>query len=42
MEKTLAPHITCEKLEALYSPNFELNKNDFDWLQRAAESEVVS
>ena len=37
MEKTLAPHITCEKLEALYSPNFELNKNDFDWLQRAAQ-----
>ena len=37
MEKTLAPHVTCEKLEALYAPNFELNKNDFDWLQRAAQ-----
>ncbi len=37
MEKTLAPHVTCEKLEVLYAPNFELNKNDFDWLQRAAQ-----
>ena len=27
MEKVLAPHVTCEKLEALYSPNFEKRKS---------------
>ena len=37
MEKTLAPHVTCEKLDALYEPSFEKNKDDFDWLQRAAQ-----
>ena len=37
MEKTLAPHVTCEKLEALYEPNFELNKTNLEWLQRAAD-----
>tara|TARA_B100000575_G_scaffold293371_1_gene304558 strand:+ start:1091 stop:2536 length:1446 start_codon:yes stop_codon:yes gene_type:complete len=37
MEKTLAPHVTCEKLDALYEPSFDKNKNDFEWLQRAAQ-----
>ena len=40
MEKTLAPHVTCEKLEVLYSPSFEINKNDFEWLQRALHSSL--
>ena len=37
MERVLAPHVTCEKLEALYAPNFETKKEDFNWLQRAAQ-----
>jgi len=37
MEKVLAPHVTCEKLEALYTPKFELNKEDPNWLERAAK-----
>ena len=37
MEKTLAPHVTCEKLALLYEPNFEKNKDDQNWLQRAAQ-----
>ena len=37
MEKTLAPLVTCEKLEALYEINFDDNKNDDNWLQRAAQ-----
>lgn len=36
MEKTLAPHVTCEKLEVLYQPSFDINKEDDSWLQRAA------
>ena len=37
MERVLAPHVTCAKLEALYFPNFEIKQEDFNWLQRAAQ-----
>ncbi len=37
MEKVLAPHVTCEKLELLYDPKFESNQNDYNWLERAAK-----
>ena len=37
MEKTLAPHVTCDKLIALYEPKFENKINDFNWLERAAQ-----
>ena len=37
MEKVLAPHVTCEKLEALYAPKFATNKDDVNWLERAAK-----
>lgn len=36
MEKILAPHVSCEKLEVLYTPNFDKNQEDLKWLQRAA------
>ena len=37
MEKTLAPHVTCEKLTELYAPKFNNKQNDFNWLERAAQ-----
>ena len=37
MEKILAPHITCEKLVALYENKFESNGVDVSWLERAAQ-----
>ena len=37
MEKVLAPHVTCEKLAALYGPKFEFNQEDLNWLERAAK-----
>ena len=37
LEKTLAPHATCEKLVELYSKNFEQNKEDVAWMKRAAK-----
>ncbi len=37
MEKVLAPHVTCEKLELLYGPKFESNQDDYNWLERAAK-----
>ena len=36
LEKTLAPHATCEKLVELYAKNFEQNKEDVAWMKRAA------
>lgn len=37
LEKTLAPHATCEKLIELYAKNFEQNKDDVGWMKRAAK-----
>lgn len=37
LEKTLAPHATCEKLVELYTKNFETNKEDIAWMKRAAK-----
>ena len=37
LEKTLAPHATCEKLVELYTKNFEQNKDDVSWMRRAAK-----
>lgn len=37
LEKTLAPHATCEKLVELYAKNFEQNKQDIAWMKRAAK-----
>ncbi|MDG1850443.1 MAG: hypothetical protein P8I82_08200 [Flavobacteriales bacterium] len=37
LEKTLAPHATCEKLVQLYSNRFEANKEDLAWMKRAAK-----
>ena len=37
LEKTLAPHATCEKLIELYTKNFEQNKEDTAWMKRAAK-----
>ncbi|MBF25845.1 MAG: hypothetical protein CMP49_04945 [Flavobacteriales bacterium] len=37
MEKTLAPHVTCDKLIALYEAKFEEKQIDFNWLERAAQ-----
>lgn len=37
LEKTLAPHATCEKLIELYAKNFEQNKGDVAWMKRAAK-----
>ena len=37
LEKTLAPHATCEKLIELYVKNFEQNKDDVAWMKRAAK-----
>lgn len=37
LEKTLAPHATCEKLVELYAKNFEQNKQDVAWMKRAAK-----
>lgn len=37
LEKTLAPHATCEKLVELYTANFETKKEDIAWLKRAAK-----
>ena len=37
MEKILAPHITCEKLVALYENKFASSNLDISWLERAAQ-----
>lgn len=37
LEKTLAPHATCEKLIELYSKNYESKKNNIEWMKRAAK-----
>ena len=37
MEKVLAPHVTCAKLEALYGPKFDEKSEDMNWLERAAK-----
>jgi tetratricopeptide (TPR) repeat protein len=37
MEKTLAPHATCEKLDQIYTAQFEENKENEKWLTRAAK-----
>jgi len=37
LEKTLAPHATCEKLVELYTKDFETNKEDVAWMKRAAK-----
>ena len=37
LEKTLAPHATCEKLIELYAKNFEQNKDDVAWMKRAVK-----
>ena len=37
LEKTLAPHATCEKLVELYTKNFEQNNQDAAWMKRAAK-----
>ena len=37
LEKTLAPHATCEKLVELYTKNFEARKEDIAWMKRAAK-----
>ena len=37
LEKTLAPHATCEKLVELYTKNFETKKEDIAWMKRAAK-----
>lgn len=37
LEKTLAPHATCEKLVELYTKNFEAKKEDVAWMKRAAK-----
>jgi len=37
LEKTLAPHATCEKLIELYAKNFEQNRDDVGWMKRAAK-----
>ena len=37
LEKTLAPHATCEKLIELYAKNFQQNKDDVGWMKRAAK-----
>jgi len=37
LEKTLAPHATCEKLVELYTKNFEASKEDIAWMKRAAK-----
>ncbi len=37
MEKVLAPHVTCEKLEILYNSKFEIKQSDLNWLDRAVK-----
>ena len=37
LEKTLAPHATCEKLIELYAKQFEQKKEDVAWMKRAAK-----
>jgi len=37
LEKTLAPHATCEKLVELYTKNYEDHKEDIAWMKRAAK-----
>ena len=37
LEKTLAPHATCEKLVDLYSKNYDYKKEDANWMRRAAK-----
>ena len=37
LEKTLAPHATCDKLVEMYSNQFEKSKGDTAWLRRAAK-----
>lgn len=37
LEKTLAPHATCEKLVELYTKDFDAKKEDVSWMKRAAK-----
>ncbi len=37
IEKTLAPHSTCESLVKLYTEKFQKNKNNLEWLKRSAK-----
>jgi TolA-binding protein len=37
MEKVLAPHVTCEKLVALYEERFHTQQDNYSWLERAAQ-----
>tara|TARA_B100001029_G_C15061561_1_gene458993 strand:+ start:2114 stop:3520 length:1407 start_codon:yes stop_codon:yes gene_type:complete len=37
IEKTLAPHSTCENLVELYSEKFDDNKDNIEWLKRSAK-----
>ena len=37
LEKTLAPHATCEKLVELYTEKFDENKENVSWMKRAAK-----
>lgn len=37
MEKTLAPHATCEKLDEIFTKTFEANQENVDWLKRASK-----
>jgi len=37
MERILAPHVTCEKLIQLYSSQYDNNREDYNWLDRAAQ-----
>ncbi len=37
IEKTIGPLLSCEKLTELFTKNFEVNKEDVDWLARATK-----
>ena len=37
MEKVLAPHVTCDKLVALYDDKFDVQQDNYNWLERAAQ-----
>tara|TARA_B100001250_G_scaffold414039_1_gene450351 strand:+ start:3685 stop:5148 length:1464 start_codon:yes stop_codon:yes gene_type:complete len=37
MEKVLAPHVTCDKLVALYESKFDVQIDNYNWLERAAQ-----
>ncbi len=37
IEKTIGPLLSCDKLSELFTKNFEVNKEDVAWLQRATK-----